>query len=119
MRFIRESCSLPSPHVRAGDFALSYIDQELRNAMTIEDYMHPALDLLEQHDEKCGSDLRNTLRVYLINERSLAHSAQELGLHRNSLAARINKIVELTDINLNDPAERMYLLLSYRFAPIH
>ena len=117
MRFIRERCTLATAHVRASDFTLSYLDHKMRDALPVQDYAHPALEKLAQYDKKTGGDLYNTLRVYLLNERSLAHSAQELGLHRNSLAARINKIVELTDLDLDDSLERMYLLMSYRFKP--
>ncbi len=78
--------------------------------------LHPGLDVLSSYDGKHGTELYKTLERYLINERNMVKTAEELCLHRNSMKYRVRRIKELIDCELDDPAERMYLLLSYYLA---
>ncbi|HMM05828.1 MAG TPA: helix-turn-helix domain-containing protein [Clostridiales bacterium] len=75
---------------------------------------HPALDTLMAYDKKNGTELYKTLERYLTNERNMVRTAQELCIHRNSMKYRIRRIKERINCNLDDPEERLYLLLSYR-----
>lgn len=75
--------------------------------------IHPAIALLKAHDAEKGNGLYETLFHYLCNERSIQKTAQALHLHRNSLQYRLNQIRELTDLDLDDPMLRTYLIVSY------
>lgn len=77
---------------------------------------HPALDTLMAYDRKNGTEMYKTLERYLTNERNMVQTAQELCIHRNSMKYRIRRIRELINCNLDDPEERLFLLLSYRLA---
>jgi DNA-binding PucR family transcriptional regulator len=44
------------------------------------------------------------------------HTANALFIHRNTLKYRLAKISELTDIDLSDPDEKLYLSLSLRLS---
>ena len=55
----------------------------------------------------------NTLRSYLINERNIPKTANALIIHRTTLTYRLQKISEIFSLNLEDPYQRLYLLVSF------
>ena len=75
--------------------------------------LHPALEKLKAYDAANQSDLYNTLKVYLLNDRNAQRCASILYLHRNSLQYRVKRIQEITGVDLNDETERTYLGLSF------
>ncbi|MGV0807991.1 PucR family transcriptional regulator [Mycolicibacterium setense] len=54
------------------------------------------------HDGVRGTDLLHTLAVYVREQRSMTHSAAELGIHPHTLRYRLGKIEELTGRRLAD-----------------
>jgi DNA-binding PucR family transcriptional regulator len=59
-------------------------------------------------------DLVRTLAAYLDAESSLAETAIVLGVHRNTVAARISRIEQLLGVDLSRPDERLALHLAAR-----
>lgn len=80
---------------------------------------HPALKLLFAYDRENNTEFYETLEHYLHQERSIARTAEEMGLHRNTLLYRIARIRELTQLNLENPEVRLHLLLSYAIEGRH
>jgi len=78
--------------------------------------LHPALDTLKRTDTRDGTAYYETLKTYLWLQCNMSAAAEELNLHRNSMKYRMQRIREMTDIDLEDAAEREYLLLSFRIA---
>lgn len=76
--------------------------------------LHPALAVLSSYDYENNTELRHTLAMYLEKNCSSKETANALFIHRNSLSYRLEKIVELTKINLNDAEELFQLNYSYR-----
>lgn len=76
-------------------------------------YCHPALALLRQYDRRNDSDLYHTLRAYLENGGSIKGTAAALFIHRNSLTYRLERITDIGQIDLEDPAARFLLRVSY------
>ena len=74
--------------------------------------LHPALNAIEQYDQKNQTDLLNTLKVYLENDCNAQKCGRLLFLHRNSLVYRINRIQSIAGCDLSDPCERSYLRIS-------
>ena len=74
---------------------------------------HPLLNQLRKYDQRTGSDLYQTLFFYLKNERGISKTAQEMNIHRSTLLHRLERIGELSGMILNDPDQRMHILLSY------
>ena len=95
------------------DFAFSYLLKQLDRVNYELDLTHPALEQLQNYDDERHTDLFNTLKVLLENERNIVATARKLFIHRNSLMNRIVRIKELTSIDLNDFTERSYLTLSF------
>lgn len=72
-----------------------------------------ALHVLKDYDSKNNTELYKTLKIYLKLERNALQTAKALFIHRSSLFYRIERITQLTKINLDDPKERLILQLSY------
>ena len=53
-----------------------------------------------------------TLREYLLCERDIPKTSQALIIHRTTLLYRLKKIESLVNLSLDDPGQRLYLLLS-------
>jgi DNA-binding PucR family transcriptional regulator len=79
----------------------------------LERFRHPALSVLSQYDLKKGTELYRTLQAHLRCSGNLKMTAAELFIHRNSLTYRMERIVELTGIDLSDSYTRFLLLASY------
>ncbi len=94
------------------DHALEYLKDILR---TFADAaaVHPALHTLKQIDRQTKSELYRTLYVYLSENANVSQTARLLHLHRNTLTYRLNKIQELTGVDLKDRKTQEHLYLSY------
>ena len=57
---------------------------------------------LSEHDRERGSDLVRTLRVYFAAGANASEAADRLFLHRNSLLYRLERIGNLTGLDLKD-----------------
>ncbi|MGF1471693.1 MAG: PucR family transcriptional regulator [Rubrobacteraceae bacterium] len=69
--------------------------------------VHPLAD----YDEDRGSDLIKTLSVYFETGANASETADRLFLHRNSLLYRLERIQELTGLDLREPEARLALQL--------
>jgi hypothetical protein len=98
------------------DFAFNYLLRILQREELTKNLLHPAVEILSRYDQKNGSDLLSTLRVYMEQGMNQIHTANALFIHRNTLKYRLAKISELTDIDLSDPDEKLYLSLSLRLS---
>ncbi|WP_327675043.1 MULTISPECIES: helix-turn-helix domain-containing protein [unclassified Streptomyces] len=89
---------------------------QLLLAWTRTDTFQPAArSLLEPLSGEPG-DLVHTLTAYLDAESSTAETAAVLGVHRNTVAARIARVQQLLSVDLADPDERLALHLACRTA---
>ncbi len=96
---------------------LFYIFSILVSSTSNIEIIHPAIPKLERYDEEHGSEYMRTLWVYLRHERNLVSTAEDLGIHRNSLVYRVRRIGEiLPDVDLDDPETREHLMISYRIS---
>ena len=80
--------------------------------MPLELYIAPQLYKLKQIDAERGTEYFQTLRMYLLKERSIPRTAEALIVHRTTLTYRLEKLRELIPMDLDDPQLRLYLLLS-------
>ncbi len=79
----------------------------------IELLQHPILEKISLYDARNGSRLYETVYYYLKNERNITDTAREMKLHRNTLIHRIERIEEITQGILDDPEERLHIMLSF------
>lgn len=64
---------------------------------------------LEEYDQRRNSELVATLEAYLMAGGALLEAAEQLGIHRNTLSYRLQRIAELTGRDLGDTRERLML----------
>ncbi|MBX3065418.1 MAG: helix-turn-helix domain-containing protein [Anaerolineae bacterium] len=69
---------------------------------------------LISYDNQQNSDLLDTLRTYFSNNGNTALTAKELRIHRNTLAYRLNRIAEITCLDLDDADVRLNLHLALK-----
>ena len=74
--------------------------------------MHPAVIHLTRYDREHNSSLRDVLFHYLINDRNLVKTAADVYMHRNTVINKVNKILELLKLDLEDPRLRQRLIFS-------
>jgi hypothetical protein len=75
----------------------------------------PALQTLKSYDDQHHSELYQTLKVYLQQERNATSTAQLLNIHRSTLPHRLQRIEQLTQLDLNHHETRLYLNMSYEW----
>jgi DNA-binding PucR family transcriptional regulator len=79
----------------------------------LQQFCHPALERLRRYDAENGAELLRTLEAYLTCNCSVKLAAERLFIHRNSLAYRLHRILELTGLDLSDPGTRFLLEMSF------
>jgi purine catabolism regulator len=81
---------------------------------TRTDTFEPAARALVAPLRDAPGELVRTLAAYLDAESSIAETATVLGVHRNTVAARIARIEQLLGVDLSRPDERLALHLASR-----
>lgn len=100
------------------DYILPYFFEQATSELLPTMLCEPNLLELYQYDKKHQTEYFKTLRVYLENERNIAHTANALYVHRSTLLYRLNKIQSLIKVNLDKPKIRFHLILSYELFDI-
>ena len=77
-------------------------------------FLHPALARIKEYDTENGTHYFETLRVYSLLLHNKEQTADRLHIHRNTLLYRINRIVELFDLPVEDAATALYLINSFQ-----
>jgi DNA-binding PucR family transcriptional regulator len=80
----------------------------------LEHYCHPALYILRQYDKINNTELYVTLNTYLEHKKNLRTTAEALFIHRNTLVYRINRIHQLTELDLGSVNVLYSLMDSFR-----
>ncbi len=94
------------------DCALDYMMNSLREPLNASHLVSPELLYLMRYDREKGTDYYATLREYLFQERDIPRTAEKLIIHRTTLLYRLKKLKRMVPLNLEDPKQRLYLLLS-------
>ena len=94
--------------------ALDYMMSTVVERMPARNLVSAELLKLRDTDREKKTDYYNTLRTYLACERSIPRTSEALIIHRTTLQYRLEKIVQLTHLNLDSEDVRIYLILSYR-----
>lgn len=100
-----------SPIRHFGNHAMDYCLHQFQRHENPEILVHPAILQLKKLDEDSGMELVKTLRCYLERERAILETAEFLHIHRNTLSYRIQKILTLCNLDLDDLGTRKQLLL--------
>lgn len=89
--------------------------RELHRSDDIIYLIHPAVVHLTRYDHQYRSNLRTVLYYYLLNDRNLVKTAADTYMHRNTVINKINRILELVDLDLEDGRLCQRLMISIQF----
>ena len=95
------------------NYQLPYILDQATRDLFPEQLYHPAVGILRSYDLQNGTHLLQTLQVFVQLRQNITHAAAQLQVHRTSLLARLERIRHLTEVDLDDPAVCLHLLLSF------
>ena len=96
------------------DCALNVLLNSLPMPMRPRHLVAPELKTLMEYDAANDTQYYDTLRVFLLEERSVPRASERLIIHRTTLLYRLRKIEGLVSLNLDDPWRRLELMLSLR-----
>lgn len=95
------------------DYAMDYMLSKCTEEIPVRDLCQPGLSKLLAYDQENGSDYVHTLKVFLECKYNVTHAAESLYIHRTTLLKHLNKIRNLTNLDLDDWNTRMHLYLSF------
>lgn len=85
-----------------------------RNLEHMSRFYDESLRPLVEHDDRKQGDLVRTLAGFFDANGNLAKAASDLDVHRNTLVYRLERISELTGLDLNDADNRLILHLALK-----
>jgi len=96
------------------NYALEYLLQNGTGIFQPEQICCRELLMLYEHDKKRQTDYVNTLKTYFAAGFNMTKAAELLFIHRSTFINRIERIREITKLNIEDKNTRLYLELSFR-----
>ena len=81
-------------------------------------FYRKTLGMLITHDKEHNAELVDTLDAFFICHANLSQTAIHLHIHRNTLTYRLDRIAEITRLDLNDPDARFSLQLALKLRPV-
>jgi sugar diacid utilization regulator len=103
------------PHLWVYDFSgytLEYVLERAASEIPAEYLLHPAAVTLRNLDRNTGTAYIKTLRYYLDCRCNMSRAAEKLFIHRTSLIRRLERITDITSLDLDQPGEIMTLAVS-------
>lgn len=102
-------------HIRYySDIMVYHLIELLAANHSTYEFLHPELIRLEEYDKENNTDLMHTLKQYVLNARNTNKTSDDLSIHRNSLLYRLNRIREITNLDLDDGNEFCKIMLHIR-----
>jgi len=95
------------------DYGADYLMKQCTLSMDAESVCHPALLWLMDYDKAHGTQMYASLYAYIKCRFNMAAAAGEMYVHRTTFIKRMEKILKMTGICLDDWKTVMYLMLSY------
>lgn len=99
------------------DYSVFFLCDHLAKQVPESLLIHQDVRRIAAYDAATDGNLLETLEIFLNNERSVAKTATDLFLHRNSVAYRIDKIRSLMKTDLDDDENRLNIILSLKAWP--
>jgi purine catabolism regulator len=84
----------------------------------LQRFYHETLGLLAQYDAEHNTELVKTLEAFFEYNANASQTARALYVHRNTLNYRLQRIVEITGLDLNDAEARLAFQLALKIRHI-
>ena len=101
---------------RFEEYAFGWMLERSRGEMPLEYVSHPAVVALARYDEGHGTELLHTLAAFVRHRYNATAASEALYVARSTLLTRLDRMYELTGIDLGDFEERVYLEMSLLMA---
>ena len=98
---MRAADSTPDRTARYGDVTMLSVLRDTEEAQVVVDRVFGALIA---YDAERSSDMVSTLDAYLRCDRSWVRTAKTIGVHRQTVVYRIQRVEEITGRRINDSA---------------
>jgi len=110
-RLLKGHGNITHPYDIAG-YSMLLADNETIHILT--QLYDPIIDKLEKSDQNLGTEFLKTLETYLEFDKSLVATAKELYVHRNTLANRLERITDISGLDLEDREQLFCFRLALR-----
>ena len=87
---------------------------ELAASQQLERFYRDTLGALERYDQSYGSDLLSTLETFFYHNANSLQAARALGIHRNTMSYRLQRIADIIQRDLSSPENRLALQLALK-----
>ena len=85
-----------------------YLEEEL------EEFYDTTLKPLVEYDQRKSTELIKTLESYFNNNGNLKRMSDELFTHYNTILYRVQRIMDITSMDLENPSDRLNLDISLK-----
>lgn len=85
-----------------GDLRLNELLMSIRDIERLRRFYSDWLADILEYDQESRSDLLLTTGAYFANNGNMAATAKQLNVHRNTLVYRLNRIAEITQLDMDD-----------------
>ncbi|MDR2492038.1 MAG: helix-turn-helix domain-containing protein, partial [Coriobacteriales bacterium] len=96
------------------DFLVTHMFLRFGEVFDLHDLVTPSVKLLKRQDDQKGSNLTETLFAYIHHRQDVTETSKAMHIHYNTAKYRINRIREITGIDLNDEQQIFRTILSER-----
>jgi purine catabolism regulator len=100
-----------------GDLTLYHLLGRLQACDELAEFYEQTLSSLETYDAGHDTQLVDTLEAFFSQHGNVSQTAERLYLHRNSLLYRLERIAEITGLDLDDADARFALQLALKLRP--
>jgi purine catabolism regulator len=104
--------------LRFGELGLYHLLCRLRGYDELDEFHKQTLAPLAKYDTEHGTQLVPTLEAFFAHHGNVSQAAESLFLHRNSLLYRLERIGEISGLDLNDADDRFSLQLALKLRPL-
>ena len=94
------------------DCALKYFFKNGTGKLPAELIAAKSVVMMKERDMGRSVKYCESLKIYLEENMNATNAAKRLSIQRNTFLARLERIQKLLGVNLDDPAERLYVLIS-------
>ncbi len=99
---------------RFDEMALDYMLERSSSELPVKLVCSDKVLELKAYDEAHHTDYYHTLKTYVENQQNAVQTAKKLFIHRSTFLYRMEKIEELTKLDLRDYDTLLYVMMTFR-----
>jgi purine catabolism regulator len=111
---LSQRAGLPAGLANYDDWRLDDLLMQVAELTDLSHYIDPVTERMAGHDRREGTQLIKTVDAYLRCANNAQAAARLLGIHKNTMYARLERIQQLFDVDLESGETCQSLALSLR-----